>query len=89
MYTVKRNNGDIQQEWYFTLIESTLILNAYKQLQKVVGSQRQYETVLYYNRSYKRENTITEEAIPLPEDVRKEALEQYISQITVKKWSEI
>jgi len=88
MYTVKRKNGDIQQEWLFTLINETLFLDTYKQLQKVVGSQRQYETVLYYNKSFKRDNNITEAEIPLPDDVKKEALEQYISQITVKKWSE-
>lgn len=80
MYTVKRKNGDIQQEWSFTLINQTLILDRY--------SQRRYETVKHYDRIYKRNNNITEEAIPLPDDVKKEALEQYISQITVKKWSE-
>jgi hypothetical protein len=88
MYTVKRKNGDIQQEWSFTLINQTLILDRYSQLEKVAGSQRRYETVKHYDRKYKRNNNITEEAIPLPDDVKKEALEQYISQITVKKWSE-
>jgi hypothetical protein len=88
MYTVKRNNGEIRQEWSFYLIDQTLILDRYSQLEKVAGSQRRYETVKHYDRIYKRNNNITEEAIPLPDDVKKEALEQYISQITVKKWSE-
>lgn len=88
MYTVKRKDGDIQQEWSFTLINQTLILDRYTQLEKVAGNQRRYETVKHYDRLYKRHNNITEAEIPLPEDVKKEALEQYISQITVKKWSE-
>jgi len=37
MYTVKRNNGDIRQEWSFTLINQALFLDRYSQLEKITA----------------------------------------------------
>jgi hypothetical protein len=89
--TVKRieNYGfirpNIHQEWTFTFIDETLYLNIYR-CDEVMPPKRKGRNLIRYNRLADRDSNVTLENVPLPEDVKEEALKTFMSKISVKKW---
>ena len=82
---VQRKNQTLHQTWEFTVIDHSLYLDKYR-LDEVIPPKRKGENIDYYNRLSDRDSNLHLDNVPLPEDVKEEALKQYISKITVKKW---
>ena len=82
---VKRKNGNTIEKWEFYFSDYTLYLDRYF-LGKITPPKKITTTLQYYDRTSPRDSNITKEAVPLPEDVKSEAIKIVADKITVKKW---
>jgi hypothetical protein len=76
------------EEWIFSFINGNIILNSYQLKQRQDKAQRKYRTIKNFNRFFGRDSNIEELNVPFPDDVKKEALEQFVSDIKVLKWGD-
>ncbi|MFA6570174.1 MAG: hypothetical protein WCT77_02955 [Bacteroidota bacterium] len=83
--SVKRKTGNIHETWVFTFINTTLYLDTYTKAE-IVPPKRTGKIIDIYERIYHRNSTMTLDEVILPEDVKKEVTEKFLSLITVKKW---
>ena len=81
----KNPESNIHQEWTFVLIEETLYLDLYR-CDEVVPPKRKGRNIDFYNRLSQRDSNVHLEHVPLPEDVKEEALKLYVAKLSVKKW---
>lgn len=71
----------------FSLMGSDLILDSYSRETRLT-KRHKFTIDYYYDRTNPRSSNLTEDQVELPEDIRKEALDYYISKLAVYKWSE-
>jgi len=87
----KNNSYKITESWKFTIIDETLFLDGYTKEKKPIKKDENSDLLKsksIYDRLFTQNSNITEEETPLPEDVKEEALNEYIKKLSVKKWSE-
>jgi len=76
------------ERWRFTFMYGTIFLDGYYLLQKENKRKRNFKVLKQYNRIMGRGNTITEIEVPFTDELKAEALNQFVSTIKVLKWSE-
>jgi hypothetical protein len=76
------------QEWRFTLIDYKLVLDRYDVLQKESTRHKYFKSISKYDRLNRRNSGLNDWDVPLSEELKKEALENFVSRISVIKWSE-
>lgn len=76
------------ERWRFIFLDKTLYLDGYTLLQRDSLRHKNYKVVKNYDRIMSRDNTIQESEVPFTDDIKTEALNQFISTIKVIKWSE-
>jgi hypothetical protein len=70
----------------FWLNNNFLVLDTYRRQTKV---KRTWKTVALYDRLSDRNSTITENEVPLDQDVKLKALEAMVNKLSVVTWSEL
>jgi len=89
MIEIKKQRNALSREvWIFKIIGNTLFLDEYYIAEKESPRHRKYKNTLYYNRIMGRNNTITEEEVPLSREVKDEALNMYFNKVKCIKWDE-
>lgn len=76
------------ERWSFTFMHGAIFLDAYHLLQKENKRKRNFKVIKQYDRIMDRANTITEIEVPFTDELKAEALNQFVSTIKVLKWSE-
>ena len=74
--------------WRFTFINNTLYLDGYFLLQKESKRHKKFKVIEKYNRLMVRDNTLKESEVPFTDELKAEAINQFVSKIKVIKWSE-
>ena len=85
---ITRKEGNYTKLWvfsYFKESDLTLYLENYRYSLKIEG-KRVHQVIQQYDRLMTRNNTLTVEEVPFPDEVKNEALKTFIDKITVKKW---
>lgn len=72
------------EEWVFRLNDENLVLHSYT-LQKKESKRHKFKTAETYHRTYSYDNTLKIDAVPLPEDVKKRVLGEFVARISVVK----
>lgn len=88
MEIVKQIDELTQEVWNFCFINGNLYLDSYFIKKRENNKKRVYRCIKNYDRIYSRNNNITEDEVPLPEEIKQEALRLFTSSIKVLKWSE-
>lgn len=76
------------ERWRFTFMYGTIFLDGYCLLQKESKRHRNFRVLKQYDRIMGRSNTIVESEVPFTDELKAEALNQFVSTIKVLKWSE-
>ena len=76
------------EKWGFVIIHQNIYLDSYYLLEKESKKHRNYKFIKKYERLNKRDSNIEERDVPFTDDIKQEALNQFISRIKVLKWSE-
>ena len=76
------------ERWRFSFIDRNIYLESYYVLQKESKRHRNYRTLKKYERLSKRDSNIEEVDVPFTNELKQEALNQFVSKIKVLKWSE-
>ena len=76
------------EKWRFTFIDKAIYLDAYYILQKESKRHRNFRVLKKYERLFDRDSTMTEGEVPFTDEIKTEALNQFVSKIKVIKWSE-
>lgn len=81
------------EEWTFSYVaylgDVKLILNYYSVSKKEKKTSKKYKVIKNYNRFNERQSNITEEEVPLNAAIREEALERFMDNVEVVKFSEL
>jgi hypothetical protein len=78
----------IFERWRFTFVFGTIFLDGYCLLQKESKRHKNFKVLKKYDRIMGRSNTIAESEVPFTDELKAEALNQFVSTIKVLKWSE-
>ena len=76
------------ERWRFSFINRNIYLESYYVLQKESKMHRNYQILKKYERLSKRDSNIEESEVPFTDELKAEALNQFVSTIKVLKWSE-
>ena len=76
------------ERWRFTFLNNAIFLDGYCLLQKESKRKRNFKVLKLYNRIMGRSNNITEADVPFTEEIKAEALNQFVSSLKVLKWNE-
>lgn len=76
------------ERWSFTFMYGTIFLDGYCLLQKESKRHKNFRVIKQYDRIMGRNNTIVESEVPFTNELKAEALNQFVSTIKVLKWSE-
>lgn len=76
------------QRWRFIYIMGNIYLNYYVILQKESKRHRNYKTLKLYDRIMTRNNTLTEDQVPLSDDLKAEVMSLFTKNIKVMKWGQ-
>jgi hypothetical protein len=81
------DDGLSEQRWSFWFYDamSCLYVDLYGSYSRPT-KRRKFACDQFYTRTDQRNNTITVDQVPLPDDVAEEAKAAIVNQITVKKW---
>lgn len=90
MEVVREIDELTKETWSFIFIDSysALVLNTHSLSKRASTRHRKYKDLENFNRIMGRENTLTEEEVPFPEDVEAEALEKFFDTIRCIKWKD-
>lgn len=72
------------EEWAFRLNDENLVLHRYT-LQTKQSKRHKFITSELYHRTYPNKSTLKVEDVPLPEDIKRQALEAFVAKISVVK----
>ena len=83
---VVRKDGNTQTAWRFYFVErtATLVLDNYTFSVRET-SRHKFKRVAWYDRLDGRNNKLTVEEAPLPDDVKAEAMRKFVEMVEVKK----
>ena len=76
------------ERWRFSFIDRNIYLESYYVLQKESKRHRNYRVIKKYERLSKRDSNTEECDVPFTDAIKQEALNQFVSNIKVLKWSE-
>ena len=76
------------EKWRFSFIDRNIYLESYYILQKESKRHKNYRTLKMYERLRKRDSNIEESEVPFTDELKQEALNQFVSKIKILKWSE-
>lgn len=88
MEIVKQIDELTQEVWNFWFNNGNLYLDRYFLKKREDKKKRVYRNIKTYDRIFSRNNNIEEDEVPLPEEIKQEALRLFTSNIKVLKWSE-
>jgi len=79
---------DLTQEVFsFWVSDTKLFLDTYS-LQKRGTKYKKFVAEKYYSRLSGRDSNLTENEVPFTEEIKKQAIDRFVSQLTCLKWSE-
>jgi hypothetical protein len=86
---VLRSTENQVSDWSFYMDDSsfTLYLDTFT-VSTRESRRHRFKPVTHYHRLLSRDSNIAEDAVPLPDDVKAEAIASVTDQLCVKKWSE-
>lgn len=76
------------ERWRFSFIDRNIYLESYYVLQKESKRHRNYRILKKHERLSKRDSNTEESEVPFTDELKAEALNQFVSTIKVLKWSE-
>ncbi len=76
------------EKWRFIFLDKTIYLDAYYLLQKESKRHKNFKVLKKYERLSRRDSTMIETEVPFTDEIKTEALNQFVSKIKVIKWSE-
>ena len=76
------------QKWGFTFIDRILFLNSYCICKKESKRHKNFKTLKSYERLDGRGSNMTEDEVPLTDELKMEVINQFMSTLKVIKWSE-
>lgn len=80
---------DLTREIYgFCIINNYIVLNTYTLQKKESTKKRTYHNIKTYDRLLKRNSNMDESEVVLNDHIKEQALNSYIKNIKVIKWSE-
>lgn len=77
-----------KEQFTFWVNGNLIILSAYFLLSRENTRKRNYKAIKRYDRLYERESNITLEEVPFTEEMRVEALSEYVKSLKVMTWAE-
>jgi hypothetical protein len=77
-----------KERFSFWVNGNILILDSYNLFLRENKTKRKYNSIKCYDRLYTRNSTITLEQVPLTEEIKNEALQEYIKTLKVMTWEE-
>ena len=82
---ITNNINDLEQEfWQFCFLGDRKTLTVSYFIHRERKSKRHgWKTVRDYNRTFHRENTVTQEQLPLTESIKQQALSEFVKDIVV------
>jgi len=84
----KRKDELTLETWEFYFLDGILYLDKYLLCKRESKSKRKYETLKKYDRLRERDSTIEESQVPLTDEIKNEAFNQFVSKIKILRWSE-
>ena len=82
------DTGELTKVTYdFYLLDGVLYLDVYREWEKST-KRSGYKFKRGYDRLNERDSHFKESEVPLTDEIKKEALKEFISKLSVKKWSE-
>jgi hypothetical protein len=88
MEIIKQIDDLTKEKWNFTYIDNTIYLESYYLEKRESKRHRNYKKIKVYERLSERDSNINESEVLLNDELKQEALKQFVSQIKVIKWSE-
>ena len=86
--TIEIETGILTKDTYsFYLMDNVLWLDSYTKFEKSTTG-RKYKQVGFYDRLRQRDSSILESEVPLTDEIKLEAMDEFISRLSVKTWSE-
>jgi hypothetical protein len=86
--TLDIDTGELTKEVYtFYLLDNVLWLDSYTKFEKATKKSG-YKSKGFYDRLRQRESSILESEVPLTYEIKLEAMDEFISRLSVKTWSE-
>jgi len=86
---IEKQINELEKEvWSFTVINNNIFLNGYDYMTKESKRHRKYSSVKKYDRIMKRVCSIQESEVPFTDEIRQQAINEYIKTINCLKWSE-
>ena len=76
------------ERWRFTFMYGTIFLDGYCLLQKESKRHKNFKVLKKYDRIMGRGNTILEMEVPFTDELKAEALNQFVSTVKVLRWNE-
>ncbi|MEB3150553.1 MAG: hypothetical protein VKL60_16265 [Sphaerospermopsis sp.] len=77
------------EKWRFTFMDgSRIYLDGYSLLQKESKRHKTFKVLKYYDRLSSRDSTMLESEVPFTDELKQQALSQFVSKIKVLRWSE-
>lgn len=87
--TVEKQIDELNKEQFsFWVNGHILILDSYYFLSRENTRKRTWRQLKKYNRTMTRDNNITLQEVPLTEEIKTEALQEYIKTLKVMTWEE-
>ena len=87
--TVERVLDELtKQAWTFTVIDFNICMTEYSLLKKESVRHKKWIAEKRFDSYFSRSSNITEQDVPLPDSVKQEAYNYYVSKLKVCKFSE-
>ena len=77
-----------EERFEFYQTENKLYLDKYFVSKRESTRKRNYHPIVRYDRLRERDNTITEDQVPFTDEIKAQAIKQYVDSIKCLKWSE-
>ena len=77
-----------EERFEFYQTENKLYLDKYFVSKRESTRKRNYRILVRYDRLRERDNTITEDQVPFTDEIKAQAIKQYVDSIKCLKWSE-
>jgi hypothetical protein len=86
---INRSNDILSLEtWIFVFLNGNLFLDSYSLKHKASTRHKKYSVIKRYERLFRRNSNIVEAEVPINDGIKEEALNRFVGQIKVLKWSE-
>ncbi len=84
-----KDKSELEYErWSFYFMDNKILLDTYCVFKKETKKHKSFKCVDFYNRLNERDSSIKESEVPFYDEIKKEALDLFVSKLSVRLWSE-